>query len=247
MCKNFLVGGLLCLAGFTMFSCSDAYDLDEKQPTDSSRSETIYSVMETKGTFKIFLQLIKDLGYDEVLSKTGSKTLFPANDDAFDTFFNNNEWGVSKYDDLSLAQKKLLLNSAMIDNPYSTSMLSTSEGPVKGEVCRRMSSLSIYDSVQVISTTDEELPQNDRWFVLRNRPEIVLFKDASGASPMIHFTQKFLDANQVESTDIDFLYNDDPGTRQPGETYVNRAKIVESGNCKNGFVHIVDRDRKSVV
>jgi len=241
MCKNFLIGGLLCLAGFTMFSCSDTYDLDEKQPSDNSRSETIYSFMEKKGNFKIFLQLIKDLGYDEVLSKTGSKTLFPANDDAFDEFFKSNEWGVSKYDDLSLAQKKLLLNSAMIDNPYSTSMLSTSEGPVKGEVCRRLSSLSIFDSVQVVSTTSEELPQNDRWFVLRNRPEVVLFKDASGASPMIHFTQKFLDANQVESSDIDFLYNDQPGTRQPGETYVNRAKIVESGNCKNGFVHIVDR------
>ena len=110
MCKNFLIGGLLCLAGFTMFSCSDKYDLDEKQPTDNSRSETIYSFMDKKGNFKIFLQLIKDLGYDEVLSKTGSKTLFPADDDAFDEFFKSNEWGVSRYEDLSLAQKKLLLN-----------------------------------------------------------------------------------------------------------------------------------------
>ncbi len=241
MCKNFLLGGLLCLAGFTTYSCSDTYDLDSKQPSDSSRNETIYSFMEKKGDFKIFLQLIKDLGYDEVLSKTGSKTLFPANDAAFEEFFSDNEWGVSSYSDLSMAQKKMLMNSAIIDNPYSAGMLSTAEGPVKGEVCRRMSSMSIFDTVQVISTTSEELPQNDRWFVLRNHPEIVLFKDASGANPMIHFTQRFLDANQVASTDIDFLYNEPAGTRQPGETYVNRAKIIESGNCKNGFVHVVDK------
>ena len=186
--------------------------------------------------------LIDDLGYSEVLAKTGSKTLFAADDDAFAQFYSNNEWGVSSYEQLSLAQKKLLLNSAMIDNPYPTSMLSTAEGPVKGEVCRRMSSQSIFDSVQVISTYSEELPQNERWTVLRStHPEIVLFKDASGSQPMIHFTPKFLSANEVPSTDVDFLYNDPDGTRQSDDTYVNRAKIIETENCKNGFIHIVDR------
>ena len=239
MCRNLLMGGIMCLAGFTTFSCSDTYDLDTVQP---SGLNTIYGYMKDKGNFKNFLHLIDDLGYSEVLAKTGSKTLFAADDDAFAQFYSNNEWGVSSYEQLSLAQKKLLLNSAMIDNPYPTSMLSTAEGPVKGEVCRRMSSQSIFDSVQVISTYSEELPQNERWTVLRStHPEIVLFKDASGSQPMIHFTPKFLSANEVPSTDVDFLYNDPDGTRQSDDTYVNRAKIIETENCKNGFIHIVDR------
>lgn len=240
MCRNLLAGSVLCIAGFTTFSCNDTYDLDSKQP-NGSRTESIYGFMEKKGNFKNFLRLIDDLGFTEILSKTGSKTLFPADDDAFNEFYKSNDWGVSGYDDLSLAQKKLLMNSAIIDNPISISMLSTAEGPVRGEVCRRMSSQSIYDSVQVISTSSEELPQTDKWFVLRNHPEIVLFKDASGANPMVHFTQKFLDANEVLSTDVDFLYNDPAGSRQPGDAHVNRAKILESMDCKNGFVHIVDR------
>ena len=233
------MGTALCIAGLTMFSCSDTYDLDTEQP---SGLNTIYGYMKDQGNFENVLHLIDDLGYTEVLSKTGSKTLFAANDDAFNEFYKNNEWGVKNYSQLSVAQKKLLLNSAMIDNPYPTSMLSTAEGPVKGEVCRRSSSMSIYDSVQVISTTSQELPQNETWFNLRSsHSEIVLFKDNSASNPMIHFTPKFLTSEQIESSDIDFLYNDEPGTRQSDDTYVNKAKIVETENCKNGFIHVVDR------
>jgi len=239
LCKHLLVGGVVCLVGFAAFSCTDAYNLDEDQP---SGLNTIYGYMQEKGTYTNFLQLINDLGEAEVLSKTGSKTLFIADDNAFAKFFASNDWGVGKYADLSLAQKKLLLYSAMIDNPYPTSMLSTAEGPVRGEVCRRVSSQSIFDSVQVVSTTSDELPKNERWTILQStHPEIVLFKDASGASPMIHFTPKFIVANKLQSSDIDFLYNDPAGTRGTDDTYVNRAKILNSQFCKNGFVHEVDR------
>ena len=239
MCRQLVTGSALCIAGFSMFACSDTYDLDSEQP---SGLNTIFGYLQQQGNFTNTVKLIQDLGYDEVLARTGSKTLFAANDEAFNEFYKSNEWGVSSYDQLSLAQKKLLLNSAMIDNPYPTSMLSTAQGPVKGEVCRRASSLSLYDSVQVISTTSSELPQTPTWFNLREKhPEIVLFKDASGSNPMIHFTPKFLDSEQIASTDIDFLYNDQPGTRQSDDTYVDNAKILDTENCKNGFIHVVDR------
>ena len=74
--------------------------------------------------------------------------MFIADDDAFAKFYASNSWGVKSYDQLTLAQKKLLLNSSMIDNPYSSSMLSSAESqgssgkPVKGEVCRRSSTPS---------------------------------------------------------------------------------------------------------
>ena len=239
LCRHLLAGGALCLAGLAVFSCSDTYDLDSEQP---SGLNTIYGYMKDKGNFKNFLHLMDDLGQTEILSKTGSKTLFVADDDAFAAFYASNDWGVTSYSQLTDAQKKLLLYSAMIDNPYPTSMLSTAEGPVKGEVCRRSASLSVFDSVQVISTYSDELPQNERWTILRaTHPEIVLFKDASGAAPMIHFTPKFLGAHQIPSEDVDFLYNDPAGTRKSDDTYVNNAKILESEFCKNGFIHVVDR------
>ena len=118
LCRHLLVGGALCAAGLGFFSCSDRYNLDEDQP---SGLDNIYGYMKNRGNFTNYLHLIDDLGQAEILSKTGSKTMFIADDDAFAEFYAHNDWGVKKYEDLSLAQKKLLLNTSMIDNPYSTS------------------------------------------------------------------------------------------------------------------------------
>lgn len=238
LCRHLLAGGALCLAGLAFFSCSDTYDLDTEQP---SGLNSIYGFMEKKGNFKNFLHLIDDLGQKPILSLTGSKTLFVADDDAFAKFFADNEWKVSSYDELTWAQKNLLLHAAMIDNPYPTSMLSTAEGPVKGEICRRASSQSLWDSVEIVRTDDPSIPANSHWETIRQRGgEIVLFKDESSAPTMIHFTPNFVRGNKLLPTDIDFLYNDKDGTFN-GNTYVNDSKILESEFCKNGFVHVVDR------
>lgn len=245
-CRHLLVGGVLLAAALGNYSCKDSYDLDEDQP---SNLNSIYGYMVEQGRFSTFLQLIDDLGHKETLSKTGSKTLFVADDAAFAEFFKSNKWGVTKYADLTLAQKKLLLNSAMIDNPYPTSMLSSALGPVKGEVCRRPSSQSIYDSVQVVYRKDyeKEFPlYSDAFKSLLTRDSVVLFKDASGPATMIHFNAQFISGNKLQSSDIDFLYNQAPGTRKPDDVYVNDAHVINDANnmnvfCKNGFVHVVDK------
>ncbi len=241
--RHLLVGGALC-AGLGMYSCSDTYDLDTDQP---SNLNSLYGYMEEMGNFTNCLQLIRDLGQDEILSKTGSKTMFIADDEAFAKFFASNSWGVKSYGELSLAQKKLLLNSAMIDNPYSTSMLSTAEGPIKGEVCRRSSSLTLYDSVFSATATSakatEFLPNTPRFNEIRaNHDTIVLYTDASNAAPMLHFTYKFIVSNKLSSSDIDFLYNQPAGTRGNDDVYVNNAKVIKPNIfCKNGFIHQVDQ------
>ncbi len=189
--KHLLVGGALCAAALGFFACTDSYDLDEKQP---SGLNTIYGYMQDQGNYKNFLQLIDDLGETETLSKTGSKTLFIADDDAFATFYANNKWGVKSYDQLTEAQKKIILRSSMIDNPYPISMLSSVQGPIEGECMRRTASLQVYDSVPVIKSTDPQLPNTVYWKNLAlTHDTIVLFKDGSGASPMIHFLPRFLE------------------------------------------------------
>ena len=173
--------------------------------------------------------------------------MFIANDAAFEEFFKSNKWGVKNYAELSQTQKKLLLYTAMIDNPYSSSMLSTAQGPVPGEVCRRPSSTTLYDSVTVVSADDPEgiLPDNELFNTLKaesGTEPIVLFTDASTPAPMIHFTGRFLKGNKLESADVDFLYNQAPGTRQSDDVYINESKVILSDIfCKNGFIHQVDK------
>lgn len=238
----------MCLAGLGIFSCSDKYELGTKQPEGLN---SIYDYMAEQGNFTNYLRLIDDLGQKEILSKTGSKTMFVADDAAFEKFYASNPWGVKKYEDLSKTQQKILLYSAMIDNPYSTSMLSSAEStgdngrPVKGEVCRRSSSLSLYDSVMVVPSSDPQgiLPNNNRFKeISATRDSIVLFTDASNSAPMLHFTGKFVSSNKMDNTDIDFIYNQPEGTFKTDDVYVNNSKVIKSDIfCKNGFIHQVDK------
>ena len=120
-CHLITVGlALTCAGGFV--SCSE-YDLDENTPAGWDRS--IYSWLDEQGDFTTMVKLINDLDYRDVLAKTGSKTLFAADDQAFDRFFKNNSWGVKKYEDLTVAQKRKLLFGAMINNSYQVQALSS--------------------------------------------------------------------------------------------------------------------------
>jgi len=240
--RRLLVGGAICLVTCGVFSsCTDGYDLDEKN--NPNLGSSIYNYLQDEGNFTNYLKLIDDLGETEMLSHTGSKTIFAANDEAFEKFFKNNTWGVNSYSDLSNSKKKLLLYSSIIDNPLQLQNLSSVQGPLDGYAMRRTTSSGIYDSVLVVSTADPQIPDNKYWATIKQtQDKIVLMKDGSSSSPMLHFVQKFLDQKLFTNEDVDFLYNSPVGTRQTGDAYVNDAKI-SNGNvsCQNGFIHEVDK------
>ena len=110
-----LAAAVLVVGGNTLTSCEE-YDLDEKTPAGWDQS--IYSWLDGQGNFTNMVRLIDDLNYAEVLDRTGSKTLFAADDEAFARFYQKNDWGVKSYEGLSQSQKRMLLFGAMIDNSY---------------------------------------------------------------------------------------------------------------------------------
>ena len=97
--------GALCLISVcgATYSCTDEYELDDKSP--SWLNASIYAYSQTNGNYKNFVKLIDDMEYAEVLDKTGSKTLFVADDDAFAEFYKSNPWGVASYNELTKSQK----------------------------------------------------------------------------------------------------------------------------------------------
>ena len=106
---TFVAATLLAASG--MQSCQDENLVG--QPTWLNNS--IYGWLQEQGNYGYTLRLIDDLDMASVLNQTGSKTLFAADDAAFETFFKENGWNVKNYGQLSLAQKKMLLNSSMVN------------------------------------------------------------------------------------------------------------------------------------
>lgn len=228
-----LAAGVLLAGGSALTSCTE-YDLDERTPDRGGSS--IYSWLNGQGNFTNTVQLIDDLGYREVLDKTGSKTLFVADDAAYERFYRNNAWGVTNYQQLSTSQKKMLLFGSMIDNSYQVQALSSTEGPEEGKCMRRQSSLSVYDTVQVMR--NEDIPDGIYWQAYRNRDSLVVMHDNTNI-PMIHFIERHMANNQITNDDFDFLFNYTTH-RQSGDASVNGSQIVEQNiRCLNGFVNRV--------
>ena len=241
--KSLILAGCSLLLACGITSCSK-YDLDETDPEGWGAS--IYSYLNEQGNYTNTVRMINDLGLAEVLAKTGSKTIFAADDEAFERFYSSNEWGVKRYEDLSESQKCLLLKGSVINNSYQINDLSSVEGPIEGQCMRRITSQDPGDTLALVNVA--ELPNmdekdwvnNSTWKKLRdeNLEKIYLLKDAT-LPPMMHFIEGYLTNNKITNDDYNFLFNNTT-SRVSGDASVNGDNIIEHNiKCSNGFIHKV--------
>ena len=217
-----------------MTSCEE-YDLDEHSPEGWGNS--IYSWLDEQGNYTNTVRMINELNYREVLGKTGSKTLFVANDEAYERFYSNNPWGVTRYEDLTEPQKKMLLFGNMLDNSIQLNSLSTIQGkPLKeGQAMRRFSALGEYDSVPILRPVD--MPDNKYWKRHRESGKNMVCLEDGSAVPMLLFLEAQLQNNRITNDDYNFLFNFKTN-RKAGDASVNGVDVVEDNiRCANGFIH----------
>lgn len=227
---------LLAIAMFVLMintSCKDEYFYDDPDSVPTWLGSSIYDFLVEEGDYTTFVKLIEDLNYKEVLSKTGSKTLFVANDSAFNEFYKSNEWGVNSYDELGLAQKKMLLKFAMIDNAYLIETLANyNAGSLQEELAmRRATSSSVLDTILTLSGDD--IPDND-WFGFFDRSKYKIINSYK-AKPMVYFLESTLNNLGITNSDFTFITGK---TRQNNDAHIFDIKVVERDiTCKNGYVH----------
>ena len=237
-------------------SCEDTFgdvygDVDEDK-TPSWLGGSIYSELQSgkklTGTFNTYLKLIDDLGYDETLNRTGSKTIFPANDEAFSRFFQSNDWGVSSYNDLTFAQKKVLLYSSMLDNALLTSMLSNVEstasatGIAEGMALKHPSNISVIDTITKILPDD--MPQNNSyWDSYREAGEPMYAVLDNTTPPVVHFTREQMVNNGIstsgDASDFAIITGETYDDKEK-PVYIYDNKIINKDiTCLNGYIHQV--------
>ncbi|MCR4602858.1 MAG: fasciclin domain-containing protein [Prevotella sp.] len=229
----------LLIGASVMQSCKD--DILTGQPEWLGNS--IYEQLQDGGSYTTVLRLIDDLGQTEVLRHTGSKTLFAADDDAYQQWYQGNAWGVRSYEQLTSAQKKLLLNNAMINNAYLIELMSNSKAqgdaatPEEGRTMRRETALSLYDSVYVMPAS--KMPDTEAWASYKERGKSMpIFMDATTA-PMIHFLPAYMQYNKITAEDLDLLTNHQ--ATSISEAWVNGKRVSQADiTCKNGYIQKVD-------
>jgi uncharacterized surface protein with fasciclin (FAS1) repeats len=251
--KTFMGLGLAMICG-GFNACKDDYDLDDEGNYPSWLGSSIYEALKNPaslessgnatltGTFNNYVRLIEDLGEAETLGKTGSKTIFPANDEAFERFFKDNSWGVSKYEDLTPDMKKKLLYSSMLDNALLIEMLSNiSDGTtavLRGQAMRHYTAINTINTISNWSKAD--MPVNNQYWQKYYNGGIHIVSDAT-TQMMIHFTEEQMTANSIttrgDNSDFEVLTGSKYNASEHS-AYIFRNKIINPDvTCKNGYIH----------
>lgn len=212
--------------------CADDYVYDDIEP--DFLGESIYDYLSEDGNFTTYLRIVDDLDYKDVLSLTGSKTVFPADDEAFARFFASNQYGVTEYSQLTRAQKRSLLNASMINMSYLTGMLSNATLSGENTALRRACSSTYLDSISFI--TDDVQLSAPYWTRFRGRG--LYLADDETSPYIVHFTPGHTGANNIAESDLSLVL----GTQYSADdVYVNGVRVKNPDiYCKNGYIHVVE-------
>lgn len=239
---------LLSIGGIT-YSCQDDYILDETRP--SFLGGSIYDELKSRNKFNYTVRLIEDLGYKEVMSKTGSKTLFVAPDAAYEEFFKNNQWGVHSYEQLTDAQKRILFNGAQLNNAYVIEMMGNADNGDKNLALRQNSAAAVVDSVRW--WRPGELPTNysqvegekHYWDRFKgDKGKSILMATDDSEPMMTHFVENNMKEQRIKRSDVAFIVGDKEGWSEsdPTRAYVFGNRVVEQDVvCLNGYFHVLDK------
>ena len=255
---------LLAACGL-MYACKDEFILDDEKP--SWLNSSIYESLQQKGNFRTYLKLLADKDVNpenmrpltDVLSRTGSKTVFVANDSAWDAFFaanaslpESNPWHyATSYEKLSQAQKKLLIHTSMLNNAIvmenlASSESSTDNSPVRGEYMRRYTDVEATDSITHLAS--ENLPTSYNYYRDggTDRDYWERFRDENGGKGiylaidstlpmMLHFTAEHMSRNTIVDSDFEKFMG---SPRNPSDVHIYNSILKEKdGVCENGYVN----------
>ena len=262
---------LLAACGL-MYACKDEFILDDEKP--SWLNSSIYESLEQKGNFRTYLKLLADKDVNpenmrpltDVLSRTGSKTVFVANDSAWDAFFaanallpESNPWHyATSYDKLSQAQKKLLIHTSMLNNAIVMENLASSESsdnnsPIRGEYMRRYTDVEATDSITFLASKDLPFSYNNynvfdetRGTYGNEKDYWERFREVNGGKGIylaidstLPMMLHFTSEHMSRNTitDNDFaLFMGRP--RNPSDVHIYNAILKEKdGVCENGYVN----------
>lgn len=223
---------VLALGAAWMFpsACSDKFE-EMEDHIPSWLNSNIYDYLSSRGDCNYYVRLIDDCGYTDAMKVSGSNTLFFSNDASFERFFQENEMGYRRYEDLPQSFKMMLLKVGTI--PYSQLLerLSLSD---RGQITfRRTTDFEPADSIPVVAAAD--LPDNKYFAYYRQLGNpMKLYSDATQWT-LVQFFPDVMAGKHITDDDFSFVTGI---PREAGDASLFANKIIQRDIvCQNGYLH----------
>lgn len=225
----FAISAAVLLSGVT--SCSDKFD-DMEGKSPEWLGSNIYDYLNGRGDCKYFVRLIDDEGLTDVMKLTGSNTLFFANDEAFERYFQTNSQGIRSYEQLPESMKLLFLRFGVVENAQLLERLSLTDN---GDyLFRRTTNMEVKDTIPLVAA--DQLPDNSYFQKLRQQGKAVrLLQDATPWT-LVQFFPTVMNAKGITDADLQFITGNSSASVNSPYLYGNQI-VNHDIICKNGYLH----------
>ena len=243
---------LLFVTSLSFVACQDDYFYNDREPDKTLVGNSIYDWLKEDGHFTYYLRIVESVqdagvNYMEVLKTTGTKTVFVADDAAFEAFFVANPYDIRKFEDFTTLQKRAIFFSCMLNDAYLLEMMSNTPGsgdsrPNPGQAMRRTTSWSVLDSIPF--EIGSRLPDNSYWEQYRDNG-IHVVKDNTQWT-MVHFLEPQMRMQNITAEDFRILTKTkempEGITWDGNASYIFDTKIVRQDiTCKNGYINVLEK------
>lgn len=220
---------------FLLANCSKE-EFDKYYARPDYLEPPIFQQLEAQGNFNTLTTLIEKAGYKDILSKSGYWTMLAPNDDAFDTFFQ--EQGISNVASVDSIMASKIVRYALIYNAFRTERLSDYQsrtGWEEDNAFRRRT--AYYDGFQTKTVNGNQIivtgsnrnnaPSGDYYIPGDNNNKYITY-----------FVEEYMDAFGLNASDYNYFF---PNTTYTGFNILGAQTIKADIIAENGIIHEVNK------
>lgn len=231
MKKMFKIRFLLILLVLVPWGCEDELEYMQKEPEWLGPS--IYEYLEKDGRFTNYMALLNQTDYKDILSRTGSRTLFVPDDSAFNVFYKTNKQGIQSVKDFSPAMVNALVKAFMLNNAIVSPLLTYPNARSELSLRRYTAAFTAADSILTVETMD---PQACIGWEKFQYASSFKFGDNFGCW-LPYFLQRTQDYMFWTDEDMETVLQ---GTWDKNDFYVLQTRVKQRDiTCKNGYINVL--------
>jgi len=228
-----------------VIGCNKDFETEGKYSRPDWLAGKLYTQIREQADLTVFTKCIQLTGYDSIIDKSGSYTVFAPNDEAFSQYFQEHPEYVSVE---SMPREELirLVKYLIVQNPWSTEQLRSLD------VYGWIDSTDLNNDIPRGFKRETLLREKDRNYgVAQGEKESLVIVDTLKSTWLRRqatdsrkyvpiFYKEYLDIYKLNSADFAFYF--ERPFEKATDLYFAGARIVTPDIfAENGFVHIIDR------